>query len=341
MSIIKVAAVQAAPVFLDLAKSIDKAEQFIKEASKNGAKLIAFPELFLPGYPWFAWIGSQAESMQYMVKYHENSLELHSESMKKLQYIAKENNIMLVMGYSEKAGKSRYISQVIISEEGNILLNRRKLKSTHVERTIFGEGDGSDIKVIDTSLGKVGALNCWEHLQPLVKMAMYAQDEEIHIASWPSFCLFGDNAYALGAEANNAASRVYALEGSVFVLAPCAIISQEMFDIMANTDEKKFMLNPKTSKPGGGYAQIYAPDGKAMCESLKDDEEGILYADINKDMITLAKCAADPVGHYSRADALSLVINRKKLKVMQELNKEKDFEPILLENESENSNVCS
>lgn len=333
MSTIKVAVVQAAPVFLNLDESIKKAETIIKEASANNAKLIAFPELWLPGYPWFAWIGSQAESMQYVVKYHENSLELYSENMKKLQHMAKDNNIILVMGYSEKDGGSRYISQVIIDEEGNIVLNRRKLKSTHVERTLFGEGDGSDIKVVNTSLGRVGALNCWEHLQPLVKMAMYAQHEEIHIASWPSFCLFGDMAYALGAEANNAASRVYALEGSVFVLAPCAIISQEMFDIMAKTEEQRYMLNPKTSKPGGGYAQIYAPDGKAMCEPIKDDEEGILYADINKDMITLAKSAADPVGHYSRADALSLVVNRKKLKIMEETNIQKDFEPILLDTE--------
>lgn len=335
MKPIKVAAVQAAPVFLNKDETIIKAEKFIKDASENGAKLIAFPELYIPGYPWFAWIGSQAESMQYVTRFHENSIELHSKEMKKLQYIARKYEIMVVMGYSEKDGGSRYISQVIIDEDGQILLNRRKLKPTHVERTLFGEGDGSDIKVIDTPLGRVGALNCWEHLQPLVKMAMYSQKEEIHIASWPSFCLFGDAAYALGAQANNAASQVYALEGGVFVLAPCAIISQEMFDIMADTPEKQYLLNPKTSGPGGGYAQIYAPDGKPLCEPIKEDEEGILYADIHPDMITLAKNAADPIGHYSRADAVSLVINRQKRQIMTEIGKSEEFTPIVLEDEEE------
>lgn len=197
------------------------------------------------------------------------------------------------------------------------------------------EGDGSDIKVIDTELGRVGVLNCWEHLQPLVKMAMYAQKEEIHIASWPNFCLFGDAGYALGPEANTAASRVYALEGGAFVLALCAIISQEMFDIMADTDEKKYLLNPKTSALDGGYAQIYAPDGKPLCEPIKDDEEGILYADIHQDMITLAKNAADPIGHYSRADVVSLVLNRGKREVMKVVGECNHFGPIPLEEETE------
>lgn len=338
MKNLKVAVVQAAPVFLNVHESIKKAETIVKEAAENEAKLIAFPEVFIPGYPWFAWIGSQAESMQYVPRYHQNSIELHSEEMKRLQEIAKKYTIMLVMGYSEKDGGSRYISQVIIDENGQILLNRRKLKPTHVERTLFGEGDGSDIKVIDTELGRVGALNCWEHLQPLVKMAMYAQKEEIHIASWPSFCLFGDAGYALGPEANIAASRVYALEGGAFVLAPSAIISQEMFDIMADTDEKKYLLNPKTSAPGGGYAQIFAPDGKPLCEPIKDDEEGILYADIHQDMITLAKNAADPIGHYSRADVVSLVLNRGKREVMKVVGECNHFEPIPLEEETEEKN---
>ncbi len=110
------------------------------------------------------------------------------------------------------------------------------------------------------------------------------------------------------------------------MLAPCAIISQEMFDAMADTPEKAHLLNPRTSKPGGGAAQIYAPDGRPLCEPLAEDEEGILYADLHPDMITLAKNAADPVGHYSRADALSLVINRQKRRVMTEIDNKETVE---------------
>lgn len=335
MKAIKVAVIQAAPIFLDLNASIDKAEQLIKEAADNGATLVAFPEIWLPGYPWFAWIGSQAECMPFIPRLHNNSMAVDSSEMRRLQQIARQYAVLLVMGYSERDAGSRYISQVIIDEEGQIVLNRRKLKPTHVERTLFGEGDGSDIRVIETSVGRVGALNCWEHLQPLAKMAMYAQHEEIHVAAWPSFCMFRDMAYALGPEANNAASQVYALEGSVYVLAPCAIISQEMFDIMADTPEKAHLLNPRTSKPGGGAAQIYAPDGRPLCEPLGEDEEGILYADLDPTMITLAKSAADPVGHYSRGDALSLVINRQKRQVMTEINESETFEPVALDDNEE------
>ena len=121
---------------------------------------------------------------------------------------------MVVMGHSEKQGGSLYIGQWIIDADGETVAQRRKLKPTHVERTVFGEGDGSDLAVYDTSLGRVGALCCWEHLQPLSKYAMYAQNEQVHIAAWPSFSLYRGGAYALGPEVNNAASRIYAVEGS-------------------------------------------------------------------------------------------------------------------------------
>lgn len=320
MKAIKAAAVQAAPVFLNLDASITKAEKIVAEAAGNGAKLVAFPETWLPGYPWFIWLGAPADGMQFIPRYHENSMELRSPEMRRLQAIARKYEVTLVMGYSERDGGSRYMSQAIIGENGDILLNRRKLKPTHVERTIFGEGDGSDLVVVDAAFGRLGALNCWEHIQPLVKMSLYAQREEVHVAAWPSFCVYRDMAYALGPEVNNAASQIYAVEGSVYVLAPCAIVSQEMFDILADKPEKAFLLNPRTSNPGGGFTQIYAPDGRPLCEPLADDQEGILYADLDPAMITIAKAAADPAGHYSRPDAVSLVLNRARRTVMEEIN---------------------
>jgi aliphatic nitrilase len=335
MKPIKAAAVQAAPVFLNLDASITKAEKIVAEAASNGAKLVAFPETWLPGYPWFIWLGAPAEGMHFIPPYHENSMELHSPEMKRLQKIAAKHEVTLVMGYSERDGGSRYMSQVIIGEEGEILLNRRKLKPTHVERTIYGDGDGSDIKVVESAFGRLGALNCWEHMQPLVKMAMYAQHEEVHVAGWPSFCVYREMAYALGPEVNLGASRQYAVEGSAYVLAPCAIVSQEMFDIMADTPQKAMFLNPQTSKPGGGFAQIFGPDGRALCEPIPEDQEGILYADLDPAMIAIAKAAADPAGHYSRADAVKLVINREKRQVMEERNvpEKPSFDVIPLEAE--------
>ena len=174
MKAIKAAAVQAAPVYLNLDASIAKAAEIVSEAARNGAKLVAFPETWLPGYPFFVWLGAPVEGIRFIPQYHANSVELHSSEMKRLQKIAAANEITLVMGYSEREGGSRYMSQVIIGEQGEILLNRRKLKPTHVERTVYGEGDGSDLRVVDAAFGRLGALNCWEHMQPLLKMAMYS-----------------------------------------------------------------------------------------------------------------------------------------------------------------------
>ena len=302
----RVAAIQAAPVFLDLDASIDKAVGLIAEAAKNGAKLIAFPETWLPGYPWFIWLDSPAWGMQFIQRYHDHSLVYGSPEAARLSAAAKQHGIMVAMGHSEKAGGSLYMGQWIIGPDGETVAQRRKLKPTHVERTVFGEGDGSDLAVHATELGRIGALCCWEHLQPLSKYAMYAQNEQVHIAAWPSFSLYRGGAYALGPEVNNAASRIYAVEGQCFVLAPCATVSEEMVKTLCGDDPMKRQL----LLAGGGFTAIYAPDGQLMHEPLPEGQEGIVYADIDLGMISLAKAAADPAGHYARPDVTRLLFDR-------------------------------
>ena len=301
----RAAAVQAAPAFLDLDGTVDKAVALIEEAAKGGAQMIAFPETFIPGYPWFIWLDSPAWGMQFVQRYHDNSLVYGSPQADRLAKAARDNSIMVVMGQSEKDGGSLYMGQWIIGPDGETVAMRRKLKPTHVERTVFGEGDGSDLSVHDTPLGRVGALCCWEHLQPLSKYAMYAQNEQVHIAAWPSFSLYRGGAYALGPEVNNAASRIYAVEGGCFVVAPCNVVSQEMVDMLCTDDMKKALL-----LQGGGFAQIYAPDGQLMHAPLSETEEGLVYADIDIGMIPLAKAAADPAGHYARPDVTRLVLDK-------------------------------
>lgn len=318
MKAIRAAAVQAAPVFLDLEASIDKAAAYIEEAARGGAELVAFPETWLPGFPWFIYLGTPAEALNWFPRYHENSLAVDSPGMRRLQGIVKRVGVTVVMGFSERAAGSRYMAQAIIGPDGQLLLARRKLKPTHIERTVFGEGDGSDLIVVDAPFGRLGALNCWEHVQPLVKMAMYAQHEEIHVAAWPSLSIYRDIAYALGPEVNNAASMIYAVEGGCFVLAPCAVISQEMFDMLCDTPQKARLLNPRTGRAGGGFTVIYGPDGRSLCAPLPEDQEGILYADLDPVQITLAKATADPTGHYARGDALRLVVNRTRRTVLVE-----------------------
>jgi aliphatic nitrilase len=217
---------------------------------------------------------------------------------------ARANAITVVAGYSERDGGSLYMGQAIIAATGELVGARRKLKPTHVERTVFGEGGGSDLAVHDLPIGRVGALCCWEHLQPLTKFAMYAQNEQVHVGAWPSFSLYDPFAHALGHEVNNAASKVYAVEGSCFFLGPCAVVSQAMIDELCDSPEKHAFLHA-----GGGHAVIYGPDGSSLAEKLPPDQEGILYADIDLGMIGVAKNAADPAGHYSRPDVTRLLLN--------------------------------
>ena len=304
----KVAAVQAAPAFLDLEGSVDKAIRLIDEAGAAGARLIAFPETWIPGYPWWIWLGAPAWAIMrgFVSRYFDNSLTYDSPEAERLRAAAKRNKMVVALGLSERDGGSLYIAQWIIGPDGETIAKRRKLKPTHAERTVFGEGDGSHLAVHDIELGRLGALCCWEHLQPLSKYSMYAQNEQVHVASWPSFSLYDPFAHALGWEVNNAASKIYAVEGSCFVLAPCAIVSPAMIEEICDTPDKNALLHA-----GGGHAVIYGPDGAPLAEKLPPDQEGILYADIDLGKIAVAKQAADPAGHYSRPDVTRLLFNNK------------------------------
>lgn len=302
-SIYKVAVVQASPVFMDLDATVEKTIELIEKAAKENAKLIAFPECWIPGYPWWIWLNAPINNLKYIQTYHENCLVLDSESFNKIKESAKINNIFVSLGASEKDHGSLYISQFLFSDQGELIQARRKLKPTHVERTLFGEGDGSDLDVFETELGNIGQLSCWEHLQPLTKYTMFSKHEQVHIGCWPSFSCY-PQAFSLGPELNNALSQVYAAEGQCFVLAPCGIVSPEMIDLMVENEELGEML-----KKGGGHAQIFAPDGSPMCTKLAEDAEGLIFADIDLGLINIAKSFADPVGHYARPDVTRLWFN--------------------------------
>lgn len=327
----KVAVVQAAPVFLDLNASIEKGIKLIEEAAKNGAKYITFGETWFPGYPWWIWLDAPAMGMQFVQRYFESAMEVGSEQHKKLCDAASRNNIYVGCGFSERAGGSLYISQMLIDDQGETIAVRRKLKPTYVERTVFGNGDGSDLKVYDTDLGRLGALACWEHLQPLSKYAMYSQNEQVHFAAWPGFSCYEGKAHALGWEVNTAASQIYAVEGSCFVLAPSCMIDDRFHEILCDTEFKKELL-----PLGGGYARIYGPDGSELAERIPHDQEGIMYADIDLGVIAVAKAAADPAGHYARPDVTQLLFNpnpQRPVVLRDEYNAGKDPKMEVVSNE--------
>lgn len=301
----KAAAVQAAPIWLDREACTEKACSLIIQAGREGAELVGFPEVWLPGYPSWVFLGTPLWGNDFFAELYANAVEIPSPTTARLCEAAKQAGIHVVMGMNERAGASLYCTQLVIDAEGNILGRRRKLKPTHAERTAWGQGDGSDLQVFDTALGRLGALNCWEHLQPLIRHAMYSMHEQVHIASWPSFSLYRKHSYALSAEACMGASRQYALEGGCFVLAPVAVTSKEIVDRLADTPERADLI-----EVGGGGARIFGPDGSTIAGPAGDDEETILFADIDLYDIARAKNFTDPVGHYSRPDVLSLLWNR-------------------------------
>lgn len=308
------AAVQAAPVYHDLAGTVAKTIRIIEEAAAAGAKLVVFPETWIPGYPYWAWLGSQAWGMQFVQTYHDNSLIVGSAEFDEIAAAARDNAIFVALGYSEKSAGSLYIAQTLFGDDGAVVFNRRKLRPTHVERAIFGDGDGSNIRVDATALGRVGALCCWEHLQPLTKYALYSMNEQVHLAAWPAFSLYEGKAHALGAEANMAVTQTYALEGQCFVIAATMVADPAALAIVADTAEKADLL-----PVGGGSAAIFGPDGRSLGNRLRPDEEGLVIAEIDLSAITLAKAAADPAGHYARPDVTRLLLNTEPATPVQRL----------------------
>lgn len=306
-STFKVAAVQAAPVFMNLGKTVEKTVALIEEAAGSGARLIAFPETWIPGYPFWAWLGPVAYQMQFVQAYSANSLEIDSDEFRTICVAAKDNNIHVMLGYSERYNNTLYIAQALIGSDGGTRFTRRKLKPTHVERTVFGNGDGSDFQVVDTDIGRVGGLCCWEHLQPLSRFVMFSDNEQVHVSAWPSFGLYKDLVYSLGHEVNLRASQNYALEGQCFVIAATSLVTQDVIDMLCGSDEQRTLL-----QLGGGYSKIFAPDGRQISEDLAPDQEGLVFADIDLSLIRLAKAAADPAGHYSRPDVVQVLIDRRK-----------------------------
>lgn len=330
MSSIRVAAVQAEPVWLDIDGTIEKTIALIEEAARKGAQLIAFPETWIPGYPVFLWTLPAPEQMPYVGRYHENSMVVTGNHMRALREAARRNSITVAVGYSERAYGTLYMAQTLIGPEGQILLHRRKLKPTHVERTLFGEGDGSDLRVVPTPLGRIGALLCWEHLQPLTKYAMYAQNEQIHIAGWPCFGILGAIP-ALSPAANLNASSTYALEGGCFVITSTQIMSAEGIATFALADGSV----PPIYNGGGGFARVFGPDTTLLSEVLDEHVEGVVTADIDLSWIAYAKNAADPAGHYSRPDVTQLLFDNTRRRAVigegmfgTEIGELPDLEPI-------------
>lgn len=315
----KAAVSQAEPCWFDLEAGVQKTISLIAEAASNGASFIAFSEVWLPGYPTFLWSGTYVENAPLVLKYMRNSMTAHGPEMLRIRQAVAAHKMHAVLGFSERAGGSLYLAQVLIGPDGKILLHRRKLKPTHLERTIFGDSTGDSLNnVVDTPLGKIGMLNCWEHLQPLLKFHTYSQGEQIHVASWPSFAHGDSGPYSLSVAATLTATEMYAIEGQAFVLLANQPVTKA--GQILNTEGQAASKGEATTDMGGGIARVYGPDARTLTPLTDPNFDGLIYCDIDLDKIDEAKTLADPVGHYSRPDLMRLLVDVQPKHVVEKVD---------------------
>jgi nitrilase len=248
--IIKIGALQAEPAWLDLQGGVEKTIGFIQQAGSEGIKVLGFPEVWIPGYPKYVfsdkevrgisnangcraiWTRSVAENVELIHDYMDSSLSRNSPEMSRIKAAVKDAGIFVVLGYSERAGGSLYIAQSFIDATGEIVHHRRKIKPTGVERAVWADGQGDSLKtVVDTPFGRVGALNCWEHFQPLLRYYEYSQGVQIHVAGWPPmFSNLEEGLKQPFSETDVGSSQVsqfLAMEGQAFVLVATQVVSEK------------------------------------------------------------------------------------------------------------------
>lgn len=302
----RAAAVQAAPVFLDREGTVEKTCELIREAGKNGADLVAFPEAFIPSYPYWVWLDSPLKGFDYFVRLYKNSVEVPSAATDSLCQAAREAGTYVVVGINEIDPVligTIYNTNLYIDRNGHLIGKHRKLVPTFAEKTVWGYGDGSTLRVYETEIGRLGSLCCGENTNTLARFALLAQGEQVHVANYPAFPVKErwdmESAIKLRAGA-------HALEGKVFVVVSSSSISDEMKAELCDTPEKlKWMEGT-----GSAVSAIYGPDGNCIGEPLID-QEGIVYADIDLEMSIAPKLFQDITGHYNRFDVLGLYLNRE------------------------------
>ena len=301
----KAAAVQTSPVFLNVDKTVDKAISIIMEAAANGASLVAFPEVFVAGYPYWNWIMTPVQGSKWYERLYKSAVTSEGAEMQRIFKAAKENNIHVVIGINER-GQSFgeiYNTNLIIDNNGILIGKHRKLVPTWAEKLTWTSGDGSSLKVYETEIGPIGTLACGENTNTLARFALLAQGELIHIANYISLPVAPPD-YDM-AEAIKIRAAAHSFEGKLFTIVSCSTISQEIKDALRedvpNVDE---LLTRNNS----AFSGIIGPNGAIVGKPLID-EEGIVYADIALEKCIQPKQMHDILGHYNRFDIFDLRVN--------------------------------
>ncbi|WP_343080742.1 carbon-nitrogen hydrolase family protein [Ostreiculturibacter nitratireducens] len=302
----KISVVQQAPVYLDLAGSLERAVALIGEAAALGCELVVFPEAWIPGYPTFVWRLPPGSGMrktdELFALSQANSVDLGQDGLAPIREAARDHGVVVVMGYQEVdgaiSGSTIFNSCAIIDADGRMANNHRKLMPTNPERMIWGFGDGSGLNVVETAVGRIGTLICWENYMPLARYALYAQNIDIYVApTWDS------------GETWLATMQHIAREGGCWVIG-CAT-SLEASDIPEGVPYREELFPDPKEWVNPGDAVIYKPFGGLAAGPMRK-EKGMLVADIEASAARASRRKFDVAGHYARPDVFTLHVDRRK-----------------------------
>ncbi len=299
-----VAVVQHSPIWLDRAATLERAVDLVREAARNGARLIAFPEAFVAGYPIWVWKLRTSDNdiaMELYARLLSQAVDLSSDDLRPLLDAARSHKVTIVCGVNEcdrsLSGTTLYNTVVLIGPDGRLLNRHRKLMPTNSERIVWAMGDASGLAVTETAGGKVGSLICWENYMPLARFALYAQGVEIHVApTWDQ----GDRWVS--------SMRHIASEGRCWVLGSGSAMTND--DIPDGTPGRDRIIAGDDGWINNGDSVIVNPEGEIVAGPLRQ-EAGILYAECDPAVVARSRYWLDVAGHYGRPDIFRLQINRE------------------------------
>ena len=292
---------------MDAAATARKAGDWIARAAGDGVQLVVFPEVFLPGFPY--WINLYPPLIQAGLnrRYQDASVEIGGPEIAAVREAAAAHGVAVVIGVSERAerGRTCYNTSVTIDRDGRLAAAHRKLKPTYAERYIWGQGDGSSLVVADLAIGRVGALACWEHVMNLARQALIEDGEEIHAGLWPALSTMAgfDQVADLQIEAM---MRNHALTGQCFVIAASSPVTDEMLAFVARELGPQDLL-----RAGGGWSAVIHPFAALVAGPAQGTEERLVTGTIDLDDIKDVKFWVDTAGHYARPDVLRLQVERR------------------------------